>query len=232
MTGTRGSIRNTDLEILEKIKQKIDDILSGARIKKDLAEREEWENFERTLRSIDDDGQELKNRFRNAQGKKLIRLPNGQSLPEPTKGKNGYSESETLVLLIQLLAFYPKLFPFRLLDYNTTKGIDFVVKKGEHPHYIELKGSMQAKINHSFRHIYKFICYDIDLKDGDLLTDSENLEVNLKINRDDRFQSLDDKFKGKKFTSFQLQPVSSIIQSMEVVVLKKILDEVIGAKFA
>ncbi|HAB51853.1 MAG TPA: hypothetical protein DCE80_06740 [Ignavibacteriales bacterium] len=231
LTGTRGSIRNTDLEIIEKIKEKINEILSDSRIKNNLAERQEWEEHEKTLRTIEDDEQELKKRHKDAQGKKLIHLPNEQKLMEPTKTKSGYSESESLILLTQLLAYYPKLFPFKLLDYNTTKGIDFVIKKGEYPAYIELKGYMQNKINHSFRHIYKFICYDIDLKDGDILTDIEDLKVGLKINKNDEFQSLEENLKGKKFTSYQLHPVSAVIQSMEIIVLKKVLSEVIGAKF-
>lgn len=231
LTGTRGSIRNTDLEVLEKIKAKVNAILSEKKIKNDLSERELIEDFERTLRTIEDDGDELKKRFKDSQTKKLIRLPNGNTLVEPTKTKSGYSESETLILLVRLLAFYPKLLPFNLLDYNTTKGIDFVVKKGEHPRYIELKGSMQSKINHSFRNIYKFVCYDIDLRDGDVLQDVEELRATLKLNKSDRFESADDKFRDKKFTSHLLVPVRSVIDSMEIIVLKKLLEEVVGAKW-
>lgn len=231
LTGTRGSIRNTDLEIIEKIKEKINDIMSDRKIRNILDERQQWEEYEKTLRTIEGDKEELKKRFKEAQGKKQIYLPNGQSLLEPTKTKSGYSESETLILLIQLLTYYPNLFPFKLLDYNTTKGIDFVVKKGDHPVYIELKGTMQNKVNHSFRHIYKFICYDIDLKDGEIISDIEDLKVALKINKNDHFESFDDNFKGKKFISYQLHPISSVIQSMEIIVLKKILSEIIDAKF-
>lgn len=231
LTGTRGSIRNTDLEIIEKIKEKINDIMSDRKIRNILDERQQWEEYEKTLRTIEGDEEELKKRFKEAQSKKQIYLPNGQSLLEPTKTKSGYSESETLILLIQLLTYYPNLFPFKLLDYNTTKGIDFVVKKSDHPVYIELKGTMQNQVNHSFRHIYKFICYDIDLKDGDIISDTEDLKVALKINKNDHFESFDDNFKGKKFISYQLHPTSSVIQSMEIIVLKKILSEVVDAKF-
>jgi hypothetical protein len=231
LNGTRGSVKNTDLEILEKIKDRINDILSSRKIKNDLAERQELEDLEKALRTTEDDAQELKKRFKDAQGRKLIHLPNGHSLLEPTKTKNGYNESETMILLIQLITLYPKLFAFRLLDYNTTKGIDFVVEKSEQPAYIELKGSMQKKINHSFRHIYKFICYDIDLRAGDIITDNEDLRVELRVNGEDQFESLDNDFKGKRFTSYQFQPITSVIQSKEVVILKKILGEIIGAKF-
>jgi hypothetical protein len=231
LTGTRGSIRNTDLEILEKIKEKINEIISNKKIKNSLAERQEWEEFEKTLRTIDEDEEELKKRFSETKNKKIISLPNEKRIFVPTKNKTGYSESETLILLIYLISYYPDLFPFKLLDYNTNKGIDFVIQKGEFPLYIELKGTMQTKINHSFRNIYKFICYDIDLKNEDILSDVEGLEVKLHINKDDNFESFDDNFKNKKFTSYQLMPISSKIVSMEIIVLKKLLEEVIEVKF-
>ncbi len=124
------------------------------------------------------------------------------------------------------MTLYPQLFPFKLLDYNTTKGIDFIVEKSGNPYYIELKGTMRNKVNHSFRHIYKFACYDIDLGQGDVLSDVEDLKVGLTINKDDRFESLDENFKEKKFTSYQLHPVSAAVQSMEVIVLKRLLQEI------
>ena len=231
LTGTRGSIRNTDLEVIQKIKDKVIALLSDRKIKNDLAERQLWEEHEKTLRSIEEDQEELKKRFKDATNKKEIHLPTGQILSEPTKTRTGYSESETLILLIHLLTIYPRLFPFKLLDYNTTKGIDFVVKKGEYPLYIELKGTLQSIVNHSFRHIYKFICYDIDMKEGGILNDIEDLKVELRMNKNDKFESFDENVKGKKYTSYQLQPSSSVIQSMEIIVLKKILGEVLEASF-
>jgi hypothetical protein len=229
LTGTRGSIRNTDLEILEKIKDKVNEIFSGKKIQNDLAERQEWQSLEKTLRSIGEDEAELKRRFKNSQGKKTIHLPNGLDLSEPIKGKRGYSESETLILLVRLMTVYPDLFPFKILDYNTTKGIDFIVEKSANPYYIELKGTMISKVNHSFRHIYKFVCYDIELRDGDILSDAEDLKGKLNIINEDNFESFDETFNGKKYTSYQLQPLTAAIQSKEVIVLKKLLHEMMDA---
>lgn len=234
LTVNRGSIRNTDLEIIEKVKNKVNEILSDKKIKSLLSEREEWEDLEKRLREIELDEKELKDRFKSAESKKQIILTNGAVIFEPTKTKSGYSESETLILLISLLTYYPDLLPFKILDYNTLRGIDFVIEKSGYPRYIELKGTMRKKVNHSFRHIYKFICYDVDtsLKTGDIISDaSENLEVRLEINKDAPFESFDDNFMSKKYTSYQLMPKNPNIQSMEIVVLKKLLIEVIGAKF-
>lgn len=230
LTANRGSVRNTDLEIQTKIKKRINEILSEKKIQSLLSEREDWERHEKTIRKIDEDAEELKSRFSSCKNRKHVILPDGTKLPEPDSLKSGYSESETFMLLIKLLDHYPGLFKFKLLDYNTTEGIDFVVEHGASPKYVELKGTFRKKINHSFRNIYKFICYDIEMTDGDIVEDVEEFNVTLQLNKKDKFESFDQSFNGKQTTTYQLIPSSAVIQSMEIIVLKKLLVEVIGAK--
>ena len=158
-------------------------------------------------------------------------LPNKPELIEPTLTKTGYSESETLMLLVNLLSNYPDLFKWKILDYNTTKGIDFVVEMGGSPKYIELKGTFRKKINHSFRNIYKFICYDMSLTENDVVEDTEELVTRLRIKKDDNFESFDQNFNNKKYKSYRLEPDGVAAQSMEVIVLKEILADIIHAKF-
>jgi hypothetical protein len=156
-------------------------------------------------------------------------LPNGVILKEPSKGRTGYSESETLVLFIQLICQYPNLFDFGIFDYNTGKGIDCVVERLSSPKYIEIKGTMHKKINHPFQCIYKFIAYDIDFKGEEEISDLEDFKMGLKINKNDEFLSDDEQFAGKKYTSYQLVPVNAGIQSIEIVNLKDFIIQVIGA---
>lgn len=231
LTANRGSVRNTDLEIMEQIRTKVNEILSDKKIEARLREREEWEDFEKRQRSIEEDEKELKNRFNLSKSKTRIVLPNQAIVYEPVRAKSGYSESETLMLLISLLDNYSDLFNFKIMDYNTTKGIDFVVEKGGYPKYIELKGTFRKKVNHSFRNVYKFICYDVDMLNDDIVEDVEQFRVKLRINRNDRFESFDERFKGKEYTSYQLISDAAVIQSMEIIVLKKLLSEVVGATF-
>lgn len=231
LTANRGSVRNTDLEIQEIIKRKINEILGEKKIQNLIAERQEIEEFEKKLRSSDEDGEELKRRFKESKNRNYIVLPNGKKILEPTKGKSGYSESETLIVLIYLVANYPDLFNFEILDYNTTKGVDFVVEKNAAPKYIELKGTMWKKINHSFRNISKFICYDIELKNDETLTDIEDLTCKLKVLKDQQFQSYDKDFKGKAYTAYQLIPENVVVDNnIEIICLKKILTEIVEAK--
>ncbi|MDD4752061.1 MAG: hypothetical protein PHT78_02250, partial [Desulfitobacteriaceae bacterium] len=230
LTANRGSINNSNIEIIEILKRKVNDIFSSKKILDAIKERTEIEKMENTLSSIDEDERNLKERFRSVKKRKSIILPTGVILMEPTKRKVGYSESETLVLLVNIIAQYPNLFPFKLLDYDTTKGIDFVIEYQGAPKYIELKGTLHKKINHPFRHIYKFVCYDIEVSENDIVTDIEDFETLVKINNNDKFASFDNNFKNKVYTSYKLAPSSATINDMEIISLRSILTEVIGAK--
>lgn len=229
LTANRSSIHNSDIEKLDMIKLEVNKIFDSKTIKEAILQRTEFERLESQLVSINEDGKNLKNRFREANKKKNIILPNGVILKEPTKRKTGYSESETFVLFLNLISQYPNLFNFDILDYDTNKGIDCVIDVQSFPKYMEIKGTMHKKINHPFRYIYKFVCYDIDFKENDIISDLEEFKTVLKINKSDKFLSFNDKFKDKKYTSYQLVPDSATIQSIEIINLKNFLTQVIGA---
>lgn len=230
LTANRGSIRNSDIEKLDIIKKEINKIFDSKKIKEAISQRTEYEKLENQLESIDEDEKNLKKRFKEANKKKSIILQSGIILKEPSKRKTGYSESETFVLFLSLISQYPYLFNFKILDYDTNKGIDCVVDVNEFPKYIEFKGTMHKKINHPFRFIYKFICYDLDFNENDIVIDLEEFKTSLKVNKDDKFLSFDDDFKDKKYTSYQLVPDSATIQSIEIINLKNLITEVLGAK--
>lgn len=230
LTANRGSIENSEIEKIEIIKKELNKIFTSQKLKDAIDERTEIEKLETQLTSIEEDGKQLDERHKFAKKKKEIILPNGIVLKVPTKRKSGYSESEVLILFVKLMAIYPKLFTFNLLDYDTTKGIDCVVEYQNAPKYIELKGTMHKKINHPFRHIYKFVCYDIDFSDKDIISDVEEIKTQLNVNKNDKFYSFDDNYKGKTFTSYNLIPDAAHFQSMEIICLKNILAQVIGAK--
>lgn len=230
LTANRGSIQNSEIEKIEIIKSQLNTILNDSSIKSLMNERSEMEQLEKQIQSIENDQADLQIRNKLSQQRKTITLPCGRILLEPTKPKTGYSESETMILLIQIMTLYPKLFTFNLLDYNTSKGIDFVVDINGTPKYIELKGTLNKKINHPFRYIDRFICYDINLKADDIVNDIEDFDTKLTINRDDKFASFDNQFKNNIYKSYQLIPSSSQIKSMEIIVLKEILINILHAK--
>lgn len=231
LTANRGSIRNTDIVKLDMIKKEVNRVFDSKKVKDAMQERQDLEEIEKTITSIKADQNELKKRYTASKNRKKIIFRNGVEVFEPTKTKSGYSESETFVVLMTVLEHYPNLFQFKLLDYNTTKGIDFVVDHLGAPKYIELKGTLTKKINHPFQLIYKFICYDIDVKNNEIIEDIEPFKTSLKINRGDKFLSGDEEYNGKPYTSYCLHPEgTAAIQSMEIINLKTFLVEVLGAK--
>ena len=230
LTANRGSIRNTDIEKLDLIKKEVNRVFRSKKVSDAMQERQDWESLEKIILSIDSDAKELKKRYSLGKAKKKIILPNGVEILEPNRTKSGYSESETFVVLLSIMQQYPDLFKFNLMDYNTTKGIDFVVDYMGTPKYIELKGTLTKKINHPFRYIYKFICYDLDVQKNEIVEDMESFKTTLKIFTNDKFESNDDNFNGKSYTSYSLQPEgTATIQSMEIINLKHFLVEVLGA---
>lgn len=229
LTANRGSIKNSDIEKIEIVKKELNRILNDSKIKALMNERADMEALEKQIQSIDGDIRDLAERKKSANSRNKIILPNGVILQEPTKNKSGYSESETMVLLINIMAQYPALFTFKLLDYNTTKGIDFVVEVNGEAKYIELKGTLGKKINHPFRCIDKFICYQTELEVDDVVTDIEDFETKLFINKQDKFSSYDDEYKNKIYKSYRLRPNSAQIKDMEIICLKEIITDIIGA---
>ena len=229
LTANRGSVCNTNIEILETIKKKFNELLNQNRIKDAMHEREEWESIVRVEKTIDRDKTDLDKRYKEAKKKKKIVLPNGIEIFEPSKTKNGYSESETFVVLLTLLQQYPKLFDFKILDYNTTAGIDFVANVSGSPKYIELKGTFVKKMNHPFTLISRFVCYDLSLLNGETLEDFNKTSAKLQINKEDIYKSDDENFNNKKYTSYRIIPEIGQYESIGIIRLKTFLTEVIGA---
>ena len=214
----------------QRLLWEVNRVFRSKKVSDAMQERQDWESLEKTILSIDSDAKELKKRYSLGKAKKKIILPNGVEILEPNRTKSGYSESETFVVLLSIMQQYPDLFKFNLMDYNTTKGIDFVVDYMGTPKYIELKGTLTKKINHPFRYIYKFICYDLDVQKNEIVEDMESFKTTLKIFTNDKFESNDDIFNGKSYTSYSLQPEGTVtIQSMEIINLKHFLVEVLGA---
>ena len=230
LTANRGSIMNTDIEKLDMIKAEVNKIFKSNAVKNAMQERLDWEEMEKIEKSLEDDKEDLQKRFKAGKGRKVIRFVDGTEVLEPTKTKSGYSESETFVVLMTIMQKYPDLFSFKFMDYNTTKGIDFVVDHLGTPKYIELKGTLTKKINHPFRYTYKFICYDIDVGKNEIVEDKEGFYTRLEVVADANFESNDSSYNKKTFTGYNLLPEKTTsIQSMEIIVLKTFLTEILGA---
>lgn len=235
LTANRGSIMNTDIQKLRLIKQEINEVFKSDKIKNAMKEREDLEKNYKVETSIEEDGKNLKIRYKNGKSKKYIILPDKTVLLEPSRSKDGhYNESETFAILLAIMSRYPKLFDFRLLDYNTSKGIDFVIEDSSgNPHYVELKGTLDKEMNHPFQYIDRFICYDLAINPNDPVED-KNPEPNIAKLQiiEDIFHSDDKNYDGKKYKSYILVPYKKAtngFRSMEVICLKDILLNILCA---
>lgn len=87
------------------------------------------------------------------------------------------NESELFGVFMMLYTIFPDKFEFEVLDYNTVKGIDILVRKKANvsvsessKKYLEMKYLLSNNkcFNHTFRNINWIICWDFDnsIKDG------------------------------------------------------------------
>ena len=238
LTANRGSVQNTDVDKLELIQSKINEIWNDSKIQKKIKERQQIEEEAKIDISVDEERKNLRDRFNNSKKRGIITFKDGTKCPVPAKNKSGgYSESETFVLLLKIMEKYPKIFKFKLLDYNTVKGIDFVVEDSNgDPKYIELKGTLTNVMNHPFSCIHSVICFDTDIdkrrtkngNEGLYITDLQEENAELQ----DKKSQYDSPFDDEKvtYTMYTLVPESSTeFTSMNVIRLKSFLTEVLGA---
>ena len=95
-------------------------------------------------------------------------------------------------------------------------------------HLNVLRIRLTKKINHPFRYTYKFICYDIDVRKNEIVEDKEEFQTRLQVINDATFESNNNMFNKKLFTGYNLLPEKTTsIQSMEIIVLKSFLMEVL-----
>ena len=113
LTANRGSNRNTNIEKLDLIKKEVNKVFKSKKISDAMEDRQAWEDMEKTITSIEGDRKDLLARYKKSQTRRLIYLPGGVIIPEPTKTKSGYSESETMIVFLCLINRYPDLFKFQ-----------------------------------------------------------------------------------------------------------------------
>ena len=105
-----------------------------------------------------------------------------QTLIEPSR------ESGVFALIIQLSILEPGLFPFEIVDYDTHSGLDIIVKGNDSLpiylsklYYVELKYFLSNGFNHSFENLNSIICWDTNIKNGDMLRILQKNEGSCKL---------------------------------------------------
>ena len=159
LTANRGTIANTDPKILEELKTQVQQII--ARLDSELENNglytlRGWQQEERT---IEQEKAEFSRRIKDLRTRYEGKFHDRSCL-------NLANESELFGLLTTLFAIEPDVFEFEPLDYNTTKGIDLIVRDkrlvlAEHNlGYAELKFYLNTTFNHAFTHLRWIICWE------------------------------------------------------------------------
>ena len=159
LTANRGTIANTDPKILEELKTQVQAIV--ARLDADLHNEglytlRGWQQEERTL---EQEKSEFTRRIKDLKTRNVASFE-GRLLLEPR------NESELFGMLTTLVAIRSDLFDFEPMDYNTTKGIDLVVRDkrqvlDEHSlGYAELKHYLTPAFNHAFKFLRWIVCWE------------------------------------------------------------------------
>jgi hypothetical protein len=122
----------------------------------------------------------------------------------------------------------PDLFPFSIIDYDTLEGIDVIVKSrekvpvhGSKLYYVEFKHFLSASFNHSFENLHSIVCWDTELKHGDIVKD---------INKEERKLAIAAPANADDYTSYFLDNPKKA-HRIEVFVLKDYLKHKLKIDF-
>lgn len=219
-TANRGSVDNTETLLMEDIGiavGKIYDEIRADKFWKELDELEEQAQAQYTIKGEKKDLLQRKNRINISK----TCLFKSITLVEPKR------ESGVIALVIQLSVLKPDLFPFTVLDYDTNRGIDMIVKDdGSGPiqtatlYYVEFKYMLGNQMNHSFDNLHTIVCWGLNIGHGSIVTD---------ISGNEREMQITQKQPGG-YTKYMLFGAGKIHQ-VEVYVLNTFLEEKLKLKF-
>lgn len=173
LTANRGSVANTNLQIVNEIKKDLEEILNEIDVdlyKNNINTLKKWQQEAKTVEVENAAFQERKKLILS---KRYFEIGNRTFL-EPR------NEAELYGLFMSLYTLYPDKFDFEPLDYDESIGVDLVARNKTQNKiadceywYVELKYLLGSReFNHSFRNIRVIVCWDFSnsLKDGSIIS--------------------------------------------------------------
>ena len=223
LTANRGSFENTPSEILQDLQNEIQKHFYNEIITDSAFDDIEYLESEADAYYTED--REEKDYAKRIQkiNRSNIAIYKELRLIEPQREQGVYS------LYMQLNQCEKELFPFIIVDYDTHSGIDVIVKdknnsvplKQDTLYYVEFKYILERNFNHSFKHLHSIICWDINLKNGEIVEDiskkKRKLEIIMPINEND-------------YTRYYLNDERGNYK-IEIFVLKDYLKQKLGIDF-
>ena len=221
LTANRGSVENTPTEILQDVE------LVVRKVYQEITEGDEWlqlnylEEEAEGYNTVEKEKKSFVFRVEKANKANICAYRN-LVLVEPNRESGVYS------LVVQLMTVEPELFPFSVVDYDTLEGIDIIVKgndtvpvHGSRLYYVEFKYLISSTFNHSFENLFSIVCWDTELKHGDIVKD---------INREERKLSVIAPHDSNDYTRYFLENPRKA-HRIEVFVLKDYLPQKLKIDF-
>lgn len=175
LTANRGTISNTNLEVIDELREAIQGIIEEINddlYDKDILSIMTWKEQTHVLNA---EKANFTKRKHIVEKKQFFKIDDKLFLVPR-------NETELYGLFIALYTLYPEDFDFEPLDYDATVGVDLLARnKSENPiadcefWYVELKYQLGAKkFNHSFSNIRRIVCWELapNVKDGTILSTS------------------------------------------------------------
>ena len=218
LTANRGSVSNTNPDLLDALQARVSEIIS--QINEDAYRTHGLKTLaeiNNTEKIINREKEEYQKRIDNARERKYYPPIDGVRFYEPS------NESELYGVFISYYALRSDDFDFEPVDYVTTVGVDVLAcsKDAVTPAdtdywYVELKKTFSKKqFNHSFSNIRYLLCWDIDegIKDGEEFSSilQESRVLHVYDSSDGPIYKLEDPT-GKSFTSVEVIQLKGLIE--------------------
>ncbi|OEU67069.1 MAG: hypothetical protein BA867_01190 [Desulfobacterales bacterium S5133MH16] len=162
LTANRGAISNTDSQIQNELKERVQEIFDDIDTylhEKGIYTLRSWQKEHKTIKQ---ENAEYKRRITSIKKRNACEYK-GRVFLEPQ------NEAEVFGLFMSIYTLYPEKFLFEPLDYNTSRGIDLIARNKTDNKisesefwYVELKFILKKDFNHAFKHLRWILCWDFD----------------------------------------------------------------------
>ena len=222
LTANRGDIGNTPPDLLRAVEETVRSVFEGQIQGSDAyQEYEAAAELEQQYQTARQEKTDFRRRRDRARTKRVFALK-GLDLIQPGL------EMGVVALFNQVYALEPDLFPFRVVDYDTSRGYDALVVapspsdlSQQAMYFVEFKYVLGRDFNHSFDYLHNIVCWDCDLSDRDEVSDMVDKK---------RILHITPRATPSDHTIYMLvDPAGQ--HNIEVFVLKQYLEETRGIQF-
>ncbi len=172
LTANRGSVENTELELMEDIRESVQKLFQER-----IQTHADYARFEDELLAVERhrhakrEGEDYKRRLKKLESKEVAFI-DSKAFYSPT------SETDLIALVAGVQACLPNVLPFVVREYDSHFGFDglaarnrsLAINESQHL-FVEFKLDLRKEFNHSFERLDAIICWRASVKDGEEVMD-------------------------------------------------------------